>query len=118
MGPLHNHCIDSDSAYAILLSEPARGSIDESRLFGNRWHPQTTCAGCVESSGNLLPPSPPAEKATASQDQAGKSGTGDGRGHVHRRWVEQRRLDEPANVTLGKRWVWTALKHKHLGDLE
>ena len=56
------------------------------------------------------------EKATASQDQAGKSGTGDGRGH--RRWVEQRRLDEPANVTLGKRWVWTALKHKHLGDLE
>jgi len=37
MGPLHNHCIDSDSAYAILLSKLARGSTDESRLFGNRW---------------------------------------------------------------------------------
>jgi hypothetical protein len=33
MGPLHNDCIDSGSAYAILLSKPARGSTDESRLF-------------------------------------------------------------------------------------
>ena len=33
------------------------------------------CAGC---SGDLPPPSPPAEKATARQDQAGKSSTGDG----------------------------------------
>jgi hypothetical protein len=32
------------------------------------------------SSGDLLPPSPPAEKATARQDQPGKSGTGDGAG--------------------------------------
>jgi hypothetical protein len=39
----------------------------KSRLFGNRWLPQTTYAGC---SGDLLPPSPPAEKATARQDQA------------------------------------------------
>jgi hypothetical protein len=31
------------------------------------------CAGC---SGAFLPPSPPAEKATARQDQAGKSSTG------------------------------------------
>src|SRR5215469_1015179 len=37
MGPLHNDCIDSGSAYAILLSKPARRSTDESRLFGNRW---------------------------------------------------------------------------------
>src|SRR5262249_16837347 len=36
------------------------------RLFGNRWPPQTTCAGCAAgSSGDFLPPSPPAEKATA-----------------------------------------------------
>jgi hypothetical protein len=28
-------------------------------------------------SGRLLPPSPPAEKTTARQDQAGKSGSGD-----------------------------------------
>jgi len=44
MAPFRNHCIDSDSAYAILLSKPARGSTDKSRLFGNRWPQQTTCA--------------------------------------------------------------------------
>src|SRR5262245_66148923 len=32
----------------------------------------------VGSSGGPLPPSPPAEKATARQDQARQSGTGDG----------------------------------------
>src|SRR6516164_11495422 len=32
-------------------------------------------------SGALLPPSPPAEKATASKDQAGKPGTSDGAGN-------------------------------------
>jgi len=32
---------------------------------------------CARSSGDLLPPSPPAEKATARQDQAGKASTGD-----------------------------------------
>jgi len=31
----------------------------------------------VGSSGGPLPPSPPSEKATARQDQAGKAGTGD-----------------------------------------
>src|SRR5262245_62953585 len=31
--------------------------------------------------GGLLPPSPPAEQATARQDQAGKARTGDGAGH-------------------------------------
>jgi hypothetical protein len=34
----------------------------------------------ADASGDLLPPSPPAEKATARQDQAGQSGTGDGAG--------------------------------------
>ena len=34
----------------------------------------------AESSGDLLPPSPPAEKATARQDQAGQSRTDDGAG--------------------------------------
>jgi hypothetical protein len=33
---------------------------------------QTTCAGCAGSSGDFLPPSPPAEKATARQDHVGK----------------------------------------------
>ena len=35
------------------------------------------------SSGNLLSPSPPAEKATAREDQAGKASTGDGGRHVY-----------------------------------
>ena len=33
--------------------------------------------------GDLLPPSPPAEKATARCDQAGQSSTGDRRGNAH-----------------------------------
>jgi len=69
MGPFRNHCIDSDSADAILLSKPAP-STDELRL---------TIVGCCNSAA-FLPPSPPAEKATARQDQAGQSGTGDGAG--------------------------------------
>ena len=36
--------------------------------------------GRAESSGDLLPPSPPAEKATAREDQAGQSSTDDGAG--------------------------------------
>jgi hypothetical protein len=32
---------------------------DESRLFGSRWLPQTTCEGCAGSSGDLLPPRHP-----------------------------------------------------------
>jgi hypothetical protein len=35
------------------------------------------CEFCAGSSGGLLPPSPPAEKATARQDQAGQSSTDD-----------------------------------------
>jgi len=48
-------------------------------LFGNRWlrNEASLNAGC---SGAVLPPSPPAEKATARQDQAGKARTGDGTG--------------------------------------
>jgi hypothetical protein len=37
----------------------------------------TTRYGC---SGDFLPPSPPGEKATAHEDQARQSGTGDGTG--------------------------------------
>jgi hypothetical protein len=50
------------------------------RLFGYRWLPQTTFAvGC---SGGLLPPSPPAEKTTARQDEAGEISTDDRSGTV------------------------------------
>jgi len=37
----------------------------------------------AKCSGDLLPPSPPAEKATASKDQAGQASTGDGAGGMH-----------------------------------
>ena len=43
---------------------------------------------CPETSGNLLPPSPPDEKATARQGQAGKASTSDGAGGLSN---EQRR---------------------------
>ena len=42
--------------------------------------PQTTCACCAGSSGDLLTPSPPAEKASACHDQARQTGTNDGTG--------------------------------------
>jgi hypothetical protein len=45
---------------------------------GNRWLPQTTCTDCACRSADFLPPSPPAEKATTRQDQAGQTSTGDG----------------------------------------
>jgi hypothetical protein len=38
----------------------------KSQLFGNRL-PKTTGADCAECSGDLLPPAPPVEKATARQ---------------------------------------------------
>src|SRR5262245_25890673 len=51
----------------------------KSRLFGNRWLPQTTWRLRRRMvSGDLPPPSPPAEKATAGQDhQTGQASTGD-----------------------------------------
>jgi hypothetical protein len=46
------------------LSELLRHDTDESRLFGNRWLPQMTCA-MAGSSGTALP----SDKATARQDE-------------------------------------------------
>jgi hypothetical protein len=40
-----------------------------------------SCAGC---SGDFLTPSPPAEKAAARQDQAGKASARDGAGNYRR----------------------------------
>jgi hypothetical protein len=45
----------------------ATSPIHTGPLRSARWLPQTTCADYARSSGDLLPPSPPAEKATASQ---------------------------------------------------
>jgi Tripartite tricarboxylate transporter family receptor len=53
--------------YTLLL---ARACTHKSRLFGNGWLPQTTC--CVENLGGFLPPSPPAEQASARKDEARK----------------------------------------------
>ena len=55
---------------------PGRALINRD-CFGNRQAPQKGY-GCTGSSGNLPPPSPPAEKATAREDQAGKASADDG----------------------------------------
>ena len=44
-------------------------------------------------SGGPLPPSPPAEKANARQDQAGKASTGDGAGYAGRIDDDRQALD-------------------------
>src|SRR5262245_23530557 len=49
-------------------------------------------AGC---SGDLLPPSPPAEKATTSEDQAGQSSAGDGVGNGSGRSIDRNIINEP-----------------------
>src|SRR5262249_3266978 len=41
------------------------------------------CLICRQISGLVETPSPPAEKATARQDQTGKAGTSDGAGDAH-----------------------------------
>ena len=64
---------------------------DYSAIAGCRERRVRNCAG---SSGDLLPPSPPAEKATASQDQAGQTGTGDGAGDGCDRGGERQDLGE------------------------
>jgi len=64
------------------------------------------------SSGALLPPSPPAEKATARQEQAGKSGTGDGSGNG-REGVGERAREAP----IGRERVRARLCAK-VGDQE
>ena len=50
------------------------------RVLINRDCSATGCRKRRARSGDLLPPPPPGEKATARQDQAGKASTGDGRG--------------------------------------
>ena len=52
---------------------------------------------CARCSGNLLPPSPPAEQATARQDQTGKSSTGDRSWHGSRSDLEREAVVRPAS---------------------
>jgi hypothetical protein len=44
----------------------------------------------ARSSGDLLPPSPPAEKATACEDQTGQASTGDRSGDSVKLQIEHR----------------------------
>jgi hypothetical protein len=63
-------------ALSVMLGA---GSNEGDVAAAHRWLPQTTCADCAAgSSGDLPPPSPPAEQATARQDQARQPGTCDG----------------------------------------
>jgi hypothetical protein len=48
-------------------------------FVGDGWPSQATC-GLPRNLRRSSPPSPPAEKATARQDQTGKASTGDGSG--------------------------------------
>jgi hypothetical protein len=86
---------DFEVAEGDLPSSDARLAPRPGSRYGNRGpEPPRTCVlinrdcsaitgcrkrrvRCAGSSGDLLPPSPPAEKANARQDQAGQSGTGD-----------------------------------------
>jgi hypothetical protein len=83
------HAPTFERAAPQAAHERARGlraCTHKSRLFGNRWLPQMTCADCAGSSGDLLPPSPPAEEATTRQDQARNTRTDNGagdKGHLH-----------------------------------
>src|SRR5262245_35949035 len=68
------------------------GAIDATNLIsGTKALTPASCAICASpdaihaasaSARHFLPPSPPAEKAAARQDQAWKSGTGDGTGNL------------------------------------
>src|SRR5437870_5745505 len=73
MGPFCTHCIDCDSAYAIFIEAAKRSGQGSS--WKDRSLPYTASMTkekqCQRKlSGELLRPSPPAEKAAARQDQA------------------------------------------------
>jgi hypothetical protein len=84
-------------------------------FVGDGWPSQTMCVDCVGCSGDLLPPSPPAEKATARQEQAGKASTGDGGGDTtgNRRIVvglkatPRRAVESASSIIRGAVIFWT-----------
>jgi hypothetical protein len=81
MSPVLARIGPTDTSAIWPLSGAKRTSASGSSnaiCLGKRWLPQTTCADCAGSSGDLPPPSPPAEKATTCEDQTRQSCTGDG----------------------------------------
>src|SRR5262249_47417818 len=76
--PMREYCF-LDNRYEW----PIRAALPFAPSDGHATHPaHGHCQLCVGSSGDLLPPSPPAEKSAARQDQAGKAGTNDGAGNI------------------------------------
>jgi hypothetical protein len=59
------------------------------------------------SSGDLLPPSPPGEKTTAREDQAGKACTGDGAGDT---------TDGDRRIVVSLKAAITPIAQDQLGD--
>jgi hypothetical protein len=61
--------------------------------------------GCGPDYLSLLTPPPPAEKASAREDQAGQASTGDGAGHagnsVANSWTKLNRI----LIGIGRAWV-------------
>src|SRR5262249_268854 len=69
-------CLEVCKCLTCIVSDClVRACTHKSRLFGNG--KRRACVGC---SGDLFPPPPPAEKATAREDHARKASTGDGAG--------------------------------------
>jgi hypothetical protein len=66
---------------------------------------RNACDLWMQAPGNLLPASPPAEKATARQDQAGQTSTGDGDRDSARRGRRER------NVRFKRPWTEYGRSH-------
>ena len=65
-----------------LVAIALAGMSLNTKTQSSRWQRLADIQRCIACSlSAFLPPSPPAEKATAREDQARQSGTGDGTGH-------------------------------------
>ena len=92
MGPTQPSTWSLNFEAVVRDTTAYRACTHKSRLF---WQSlAATNAHSAGSSGDLLPPSPPAEKATARQDQAGQASTGDGAGNG-REGVGERAREAP-----------------------
>ena len=68
-------------------------------------------------SGVLLPPSPPAEKTTASKDQAGQASTGDGAGSGGGRGDNPRTMSKGNGTGEGEIALVIELNQGHEGSV-
>jgi hypothetical protein len=86
-----NHWVRVDSNKICRIGHPCNESREKKTVKPAFLHGRTSFGvaerrkqrvDCPETSGDLLPPSPPAEQAATRQDQAGKASTGDGAGNA------------------------------------